>query len=195
MAEEYKDIAGFEGMYQISNMGNVRSLDRLDSKGRIVHGRILIHKKDGGGYHQVCLSKDSRCYYLKIHRLVCEAFLPNPENKPTVNHKDENKDNNCLDNLEWATYKENAHHGTRMARCYDHRDYKAIGKRIAATKRKNGEARKVEQFTLDGQLVRQWDAIVDAARAHDGTPTGVSYAAIHGNAYRGFLWRYKKEAV
>lgn len=135
MNEIFKDINGFEGKYQISNMGNVKSLDRLDSKGRIVHGRILIHKKDGGGYHAVCLCKDGKRYYPKIHRLVCETFLPNPENKPTVNHKDENKDNNRLDNLEWATYMENAHYGTRMERCYSNRDYKAIGKRISQSLR------------------------------------------------------------
>jgi len=195
MSEIFKDITGYEGMYQISNMGNVRSLDRLDTRGRIVHGRILIHKKDGGGYHQVCLCKDGERHYPKVHRLVCETFLPNPDRKPTVNHKDEDKNNNCLENLEWATYKENANYGTRIARCYGERDYETIGKHIAIGKRKNGKSRKVEQYTTNGQLVKSWDAVIDAARANKCTPTGIGYALKHGNIYRGFLWKDKQEVI
>lgn len=110
MKEIFKDIEGFEGMYQISNQANVKSLDRLDNRGRKITGRILKHKIDKDGYHQVILSKDGVPYTKKIHRLVAIAFIPNPENKLTVNHQDTNKDHNYESNLEWATSFENNLH-------------------------------------------------------------------------------------
>lgn len=190
MDEIWKDISGYEGIYQVSNMGNVRSLDRLDNRGRITHGRELAHKRDGGNYHQVALCKDGKQIYRHIHRLVCEAFLPNPDNKPTVNHIDENKDNNRLDNLEWATYKENAHHGTRMARCYGHRDYRAIGRKIAEGYRRNGRCRKVMQCDITGRPVREFEAIVDASETLETTPTAIRYAVDHQTVFKGYRWKF-----
>lgn len=193
MSEIYKDIIGYEGMYQISNMGNVKSLDRYDNKGRVVHGRILVHKKDGGGYHQVCLTKGGTRRYPKIHRLVCEAFLPNPEKKPTVNHKDENKDNNRLDNLEWATYAENAHYGTRIERCYSHRDYQKIGKKIAKAYRDKGRCRSIVKCDINGVPLKEYAAIVDASKDISAPTSSIHYAIVNKNVYKGFIWRYKEQ--
>lgn len=116
--EIWKDIEGFEGMYQVSNMGNVKSLKRTiwnSGKGcyRTVHERILKANKNNDGYLQVQLHQDGKRERYLVHRLVATAFLPNPDNLPQVNHIDENKENNCMDNLEWVTCKENANHGTR----------------------------------------------------------------------------------
>lgn len=101
MIELWKDIEGYEGLYQVSNLGRVKSLKK---------GKILKQHDNGKGYMQVGLWKNNKgkCYY--VHRLVSEAFVDNPENKPQINHKDKNKTNNCVYNLEWVTCKENQHH-------------------------------------------------------------------------------------
>lgn len=101
--EIFIPVRGYEGLYEVSNKGNVRSLPRKTTKGGILKPSLR------GGYPFVTLGKKS----VHIHRLVAENFLSNPENKLTVNHKDSNKINNNLDNLEWATYSENAAHGFR----------------------------------------------------------------------------------
>jgi len=122
MGEIWKDVKGYEGFYEVSNMGNVRSLDRIEKFmrcGKITRrkkkGRILIPVKRDE-YLGVCLSKrKTRKSYL-IHRLVAEAFLPNPYDLPQVNHKDEDKNNNAVYNLEWCTAKFNDNYGNRNER-------------------------------------------------------------------------------
>ena len=118
--EIWKNIKGYEGLYQISNLGNVRSVPRIiDSqfKGkpikREVYEKILKKSSTKFGYDYVCLSKDGKTKKYKIHRLVGEHFIPNLENKRTINHIDGNKHNNTVENLEWATYKENQQHAIR----------------------------------------------------------------------------------
>lgn len=110
MREEiWKDIEGYEGYYMVSNLGNVKS---LNYKGTGKEG-ILKPKKDRYGYLQVGLSKDNEKKFYTVHRLVAQAFLDNSDNLPEVNHKDENKQNNHADNLEFCTSKYNANYGTR----------------------------------------------------------------------------------
>lgn len=110
MIEEiWKDIKGYEGLYQVSNLGRVKSF-----KG--VSERILKPQFDNKGYTHVHLCKNSRRTQVTVHRLVAEAFIQNKENKPQVNHIDEDKTNNMVSNLEWMTANENNNHGTRTAR-------------------------------------------------------------------------------
>ena len=112
MEEIWKDISGYEGLYQISNLGNVKSLNYS----RTGKERILKPGTDKDGYLLVTLYKNRNKRPFKIHRLVAKAFIPNPDNKSDVNHKDENKTNNCVDNLEWMTRMENNNFGTRNER-------------------------------------------------------------------------------
>lgn len=104
MIEEWKDVVGFEGFYQVSNLGNVKR-------------KKLLRLSGGGRYVQVILSKNGKSYGKSVHRLVATAFLPNPDNLPCVNHKDENPKNNCVDNLEWCTYKYNNEYNGRVDKC------------------------------------------------------------------------------
>lgn len=114
MNEEWRDIKGYENVYQVSNLGKVRSLHY----GRT---RILAQSENIDGYLVVnlCINMNKRSF--RVHRLVASAFIANPQNKPQVNHIDENKKNNQIKNLEWTTEKENSTYGTRTKRAADSR--------------------------------------------------------------------------
>lgn len=105
--EEWKDIKGYEGLYQVSNIGRVR---------RVKSGRVLIGFRCGGGYLYVILYKNETRKNYSVHRLVAQAFIPNPNNLPQVNHKDEDKTNNRIENLEWCTNQYNCNYGTHNKR-------------------------------------------------------------------------------
>lgn len=114
MNEEWRDVVGYgdmyKGMYQVSNLGRVRSLDRIDSVGKHQYGRVLKYGDSGDGYKTVVLTKNAKSRTIKVHRLVAMAFVENKDNKLVVNHKDEDKYNNTPDNLEWVTHKENVNY-------------------------------------------------------------------------------------
>lgn len=119
--EEWKDIKGYEGYYKISSYGRVKGLRRLIkpyncSKGYWIDEKIIKDGTSNGGYRMITLSKKGKNSIFRVHRLVAEAFIPNPYNKETVNHKDECVTNNHVDNLEWMTQAENNEYGTRKAR-------------------------------------------------------------------------------
>lgn len=121
----WKDVVGYEGLYQVSNLGEVRSLSRI--VGGISHGVTTSRKTPSKilkslpfgkhkTYRKVALCKDGKVKQVMVHRLVATAFVPNPDNKPCVNHKNEIGSDNRADNLEWVTVLENQNYGTRNAR-------------------------------------------------------------------------------
>lgn len=111
MIEEFKSVRGYEGLYEVSNMGIVRSVERevITSKGiRIYKSKILSPGIQKSGYLYVTLSKEGKSKTFRVHRLVAEAFLPNPDNLSDVDHIDEDKSNNSIENLRWLAHKENS---------------------------------------------------------------------------------------
>lgn len=115
--EEWRQVKGFEGLYEVSSFGRVRSLDR--ERHAIKYGKPVVSKLKGGvmklgesnrGYYHIILRKDGKAYTLRINRLVAEAFIPNPDNLPQVNHIDGDKKNNAVSNLEWCTCSHNIIH-------------------------------------------------------------------------------------
>ena len=105
LEEIWKDIQGYEGQYMVSNLGRVKSFKKNSN------GNILKISDDGNGYKQISLYKNGKSKTWKIHRLVAIAFIPNPNDLPQVNHKDEDPSNNCVDNLEWCDGKYNSNYG------------------------------------------------------------------------------------
>lgn len=148
MKEEWRSVKGYK-YYEISNLGRLRSKDRTVRKNRsyLKKGRLLNPTKDKNGYFTFDLKEDGDHKNVKIHRLVAEAFIPNPHNKPFINHIDNNPSNNRVDNLEWATPKENSEHMSKQGRNKRTKEWlqnleesaKAYRKAIKATNIKTGE--------------------------------------------------------
>lgn len=182
--EVFKYIEGYEGLYQISNYGNVKSLWYGKE-------RILKPSADGNGYLFVNLYKDAKRKHHQVHRLVAQAFIPNPDNLPQVNHKDECKINNSVENLEWCTCEYNLNYGTRNQRAGE-----------ALT---NGKCSiSIDMFTKDGELIHTFPSCMEAERwlRSNGLPKAQNSHIIQCckgklQSYYGFKWRYaqKKEAT
>ena len=111
--EEWKDIPNYEGLYQISNYGIVKSLSKHKRNNSISQEMLLKNHINDSGYCVVELHKNKSRKVFRVHRLVAELFITNEQQKPCVNHIDGNKLNNCVDNLEWVTYKENMIHAVK----------------------------------------------------------------------------------
>ena len=175
--EEWRDVVGYEGLYQVSSEGHVKSLERtyIDKIGRerYVKERILKPVLTHYGYLRIDLCASGKRKMFSVHRLVCQAFHENPENKLDVNHINENKTDNRACNLEWSTRIENNNHGTRNAR-------------IAETKSKP-----VGQCTLDGELIKVWPSPHEAERRAGFDHSAISKVANgkRKTAY-GFIWKY-----
>lgn len=190
MKEEFRWVIGYEGAYKISNFGRVLSVARIDSGGYRRQERFLTAKIGPYGYLRVFLSKNGKTYTKKVHRLIAEAFIPNPENKPEVDHIDGNKTNNSISNLRWATSRENMNNPVTHARMSD------SGKINANYGERSPFARKIGQYLPSGELVQVFDSAGRAAAA-----TGLGYSAIRKCANGkmptcgGFVWKHLTNAT
>ena len=161
--EIWKDIPEYEGLYQVSNLGNVKSLN---------NNKILSFGNTTKGYYQVGLFKNSKCKRFYVHRLVALTFLKNPNELPLVNHKDENKHNNCIDNLEWCTNQYNL-------------TYKNTQK---------NKKRKINQYDLNGNFIKTWDCIIDIGKELNiKNPNICKVCNGERNKAGGYIWRYKND--
>lgn len=137
MSEEWRDIEGYEGIYQVSNLGRVRSLTRFIHN-YIKPGKILTPRNNGHSYYEISLHRPGKKEkHVYIHRLVAKAFIPNPENLPEVNHKDFDKANNTVENLEWVTSRENKIHFRKSYRASiadEHKRQKLASKTLQRVK-------------------------------------------------------------
>lgn len=170
--EIWKDIEGYPN-YQVSNMGRVKSLNYNRT------GKEKILKPSKCRYVMVGLNKDGKSKHFSVHRLVASAFIPNPNNLPYINHINEIKTDNRVENLEWCTAKYNANYGTTQIR-------RAEKKKI-----------RILQFTKDGEFVRKWDSARDIERELKLNQSHIS-SCCKGKIYKsvgGYKWHYHYKSL
>ena len=178
MQEVWKDVDGYEGIYKVSNLGRVKSAERLKKHpsgtgSLLVHEKILHQSKNTWGYSQVTLYARGHGKNITVHRLVAESFIPNPNGLPQVNHKDECKSNNHADNLEWCTNSYNMNYGTRNLRG-------GLAK-----------SKPVIQFSLDGKFISKFCSAREASKM-----TGADYKHISDcclgirKTHKNYIWKF-----
>ena len=183
MKEEWRPCSGFEGFYEVSNTGQVRSIAVYSYKYKRVLKRkspkLKAQETTREGYKRVLLSIYGVQYHCAVHRLVARAFVPNPENLPCVNHKDEVTGNNNADNLEWCTWKYNSNYGTLPRR---------ISERMAVN---HPTSKTVNQYKIDGTFVTSYRSLNDAGRAI-GVTGGMIGRVCKGKSKTagGFIFKY-----
>lgn len=177
MKEIWKDIKGFENLYQVSNLGRIKSLgNKSNHKRDIIMKQTLNYK----GYLQLCLRKDNKSYHFVVHRLVAGAFIPNPDNLPQVNHISGIKTDNSVSNLEWCNNSYNQLHANKMGL------NKNRIKRVKEVCNKS-----VAQLTLNGIEVNRFISLREASNK-----TGCSYKAMSlcalgkTKSSGGYIWKY-----
>ena len=160
MEEVWADISGYDGFYKVSNLGNIKSLQRYvkykDGRVRLFKEKILSGGKVGRGYLSVTLFKGTKKNMEYVHRLVAEAFIPNVNNYPQINHKNGIKTDNRVENLEWCNNSMNMKHAfkTGLAKTTI---YQVIEK----------NKKKVIQLTKDGKFVSEYNSVIDAAKQNN----------------------------
>lgn len=181
MDEVWKDVAGFEGLYQVSNMGRVRSVDRYVPHKRFgqkfCKGHMMATHVTNSGYLSVNLCRGNKYTSYDVHRLVAIAFLGvHAVDGLEVNHIDEDKRNNKVDNLEWVTKSQNNRHGTKAERQAE-------------------KVRKVVlQYDVEGNFLKEWSSATEAEQAISGKFTGAISHCCKGKSKTafGFVWRFKE---
>lgn len=167
MEEVWKDIKGFEGSYQVSNLGRVKSLYRIGE-------RVLSGRKTKYGYLDVMLYKDGKGKNYKVHRLVAEAFISNPDHLPQVNHINEDKQSNVVTNLEWCDNRYNNNYGTKNERT------------------RNALSKPVYQYTKDGALVRSYPSTIEVQRQTGYNQGNINRCCLgKAKSAYGYLWSYE----
>lgn len=168
--ENWKSIKGYESIYEVSDLGRVKRV--------FGNVRILKNKKKGNGYLFVGLSYKGIVKYFHIHRLVAEAFIENKENKPCVNHKDLDKENNTIKNLEWVTYKENSAHAFENIK-FKRNQLKGLNNKLSV---------QVSQY-LNGKQVYVWESYSSAAKYYGVSSSCISKSILKNTISIGFTWR------
>lgn len=181
MLEEWKQYKDFP--FEVSTLGRVRTMQRVVKykDGREYnYSSKIIKQSITREYSYIAISLHSKTYNFRVHRLVAETFIPNPNNLPQVNHIDENKLNNRVENLEWCTAKYNLNYGTHTKKVVE--------------KLTNGPlAKKVAQYDLDGNLIKVWDSIREIKRClgyDNGTISKFCRNKVNCKHCYGFIWKY-----
>lgn len=189
--ELWQDIQGYEGFYMISNLGNIRSLARTTNTriiGDFMRKEKILKYGVTDGYKKVSLTRDGKTRNFLIHRLIAIHFIPNPNNYPCINHKNSDRQDNRIENLEWCTYSHNNSHAHQFG--FQVHNKPGLGKLGADS----WNAKPVIQFDLDWNLVKEWSCAAEASRE-----TGIDYKLISLNcngkckSAKGFRWKLKKD--
>lgn len=185
--EIWKDLPGYIGLYQVSNLGRVKSIERVDANKHPIHEKILKQHDRMNGYLFVTLYSDVHKQFY-VHRLVAMAFIPNPDNLPQINHKNEIKTDNRVENLEWCSVSYNNNFGTKKERI-------SITRKNSVLCKKESEKRKrpVLQIAKNGMIIKRFESIVEAKKSFgkNNNCGAINDSLKYSNktAY-GFYWKY-----
>ena len=180
MQEIWKDIKNYEGLYQVSNLGRVKSFPRTGTHQATEH--ILSQANGSKGYMLVVLQNKSR-KTCRVHRLVAEAFIPNPNNLPQVDHIDDNKKNNCVSNLQWITNEDNMKKSWQTGARTLEKTYKR-GK-------EHFRARAINQYDMQGNFIKTWCSISEAERQLNLKRSNIGYCCQNKKkSANGYKWEY-----
>lgn len=171
MVEEWKDIIGYEGIYKISNLGKI-----IRIKGTKIRPMKIWNN---GRYMEVRLSKEGKATHFTLHRLLAIHFIPNPNNLPSVNHKDENKLNNSINNLEWCTQEYNTNYGSGISRRVQSRLLSKAGRKPIVVLDETSEMKTVYQTVKDCVDTLH----ISSATIYKYIDTGISYKGKRFNHY------------
>lgn len=192
MEEIWKDIPDYEGFYEASSLGHIRSKDRKLGN-RTYLGKIIKPQDNGHGYYHITLAVHKKHTQFYVHRLIAMTFLPNPNKLPEVNHKDENPANNCVDNLEWCTSKYNSNYGNH-GKHVSEGSKKSNRKHLACIKNGMRTAKPVAQMTLDGTVIKVWPSMGQAAKQGIFNRCNIRECCIGNNyQHKGFRWKFIKQ--
>lgn len=187
-SEKWQDIPGYNGLYQISSLLRIRSVPKKNRRFRWHIKQLLLLKT---GYPYISMTINGKHYNKMVHRLVAITFIPNPENKPEVNHINGVKTDYRIENLEWCTRKENVQHALRTGLSGVHKLPPSFGlNRMGGL---NPYAKKVFQYTKQWELLRIWDSVADATRALGFKDGGISKSITssrNSGTHRGYKWAY-----
>lgn len=187
MNEIYKPIKGYENLYKISNLGNIKSIDRVEhiitenkDYFRIKKGKVLKKTINTNGYYYITLhGEDGTLKTVAIHRLVANNFLDNPNSLKCVNHKDENKLNNNVNNLEWCTYEYNNNYGTKVERLKHSNNWRS---------------RQIVMIDCDGNIINEYTSINSVK--DDGYDVGAVFRCLNNKqkTHKNKIFKYKEDA-
>ena len=184
MEEIWEPVVGYEKSYLVSNTGLVKSIDRIIERNGIRQhkkGKMLSIRNNKFGYKRVKLSAFGKDRLFMVHRLVAEAFIPNPDNLPFINHKDEDKSNNNFENLEWCTRLYNTRYGTNIERMrLSHINNPKLSKKVA-------------KCSLSGEILESYPSIAEAARANGLHGAKISCCCLgkpRRKTHGGFIWKF-----
>lgn len=184
--EIWLPVVGFEGLYEVSSYGRVKSLNYRRTK----QEKIIKQEKDRYGYLIINICKNGKRKIIRVHRLVAKAFIDNPNNLETVNHKNEDKTDNRIDNLEWLSRADNIRYGTAQERRILNINYQSRTKNTNWKAISEKKSKVVYQYSIDGKLIKIWASTQECGI--NGYHRGAVAACCRGERklHKGYIWSY-----
>lgn len=197
LIEEWRPVVGFEGLYEVSSLGRIKTLSKTVVRKGVCYNfkeKILKPQSYGNGYLKIGLHNNGHTKFLFVHRIVAQAFIPNPENKPCIDHINTIRNDNRVENLKWCTPKENRNNPITYQKTLDSLkgiDRVNVNKGMQLRDKQNASKR-VYQYDLNGNYIKSFDSVMEAARELGVKTKCISTECTSSHYAYGYLWYYEK---